>query len=326
MSALHTEDIRFNSSDGTSRVAGYFFWDDSRPVRAVLQISHGMCEYILRYRDFAAFMASHGFAVCGNDHLGHGATSPDEAADGFFAKKGGRFYVLRDLKTMNTLARRRWPGLPLILLGHSMGSFFARWFAETYPDALDALIISGTGGPNPAAGAGLALTAAISKLRGPKYRSELVQNMAFGAYLRKIENPATPYDWISRDKTIVEAYAKDPKCTFRFTVSAFHELMATLRTVNRSGWAGKLPKNLPVYLFSGDADPVGDYGKGVGVVYERLRAAGLSDVSLRLYPGGRHEMLNETNRAEVYADLLAWCEAHLKEAETAEITEQKKQP
>lgn len=326
MSALHTEDIRFKSSDGQSQVAGYFFWDDSQPVRAVLQISHGMCEYILRYRDFAAFMASHGFAVCGNDHLGHGATSPDETTDGFFAPKGGRFYVLRDLKTMNGLARRRWPGRPLILLGHSMGSFFARWFAETYPDALDALIISGTGGPNPAAGAGLAVTTAISKLRGPKYRSELVQNMAFGAYLRRVENPETPYDWISRDKAIVAAYAQDPKCTFRFTASAFHELMAVLRTVNRPEWAGKLCKNLPIWLFSGDADPVGDYGKGVNTVYERLKEAGLADVSLTLYPDGRHEMLNETNRAEVYADLLAWCEAHLKDAENAETLEQKKEP
>lgn len=178
MSALRTEDIRFKSSDGIHEVAGYYFTDESRPPRAILQISHGMCEYIGRYRDFAAFMAGHGFAVCGNDHLGHGATSPDEDTDGFFAEKGGRFYVLRDLKSMNDLARRRWPGLPLILLGHSMGSFFARWFAEVYPDALDALIISGTGGPNPAAGAGLALTNLVGAARGPKYRSKLVNNMA----------------------------------------------------------------------------------------------------------------------------------------------------
>lgn len=311
MSALRTEDIRFKSSDGIHEIAGYFFTDESQPPRAILQISHGMCEYIGRYRDFAAFMASHGFAVCGNDHLGHGASSPDADTDGFFAEKGGRFYVLRDLKSMNDLARKRWPGLPLILLGHSMGSFFARWFAEVYPDALDALIISGTGGPNPAAGAGLALTNLVGAARGPKYRSQLVHNMAFGAYLKQIEAPKTPYDWISRDEEIVAAYAKDPKCTFQFTVSAFHELMAVLRQVNRPAWAGTIRTDLPVWLFSGEADPVGDYGKGVRTVYERLKAAGLADLQLKLYPGGRHEMLNETNRAEVYADVLGWCEAHL---------------
>lgn len=309
MSGLRTENISFKSSDGVHEVAGYFFEDEA--PRAVLQISHGMCEYIGRYRDFAAFMAAHGFAVCGNDHLGHGATSPDPETDGWFADKGGRFYVLRDLKTMNALARKRWPGLPVFLLGHSMGSFFARWFAETYPDALDALIISGTGGPNPAAGAGLALTKAVGTLRGQKYRSQLVHNMAFGAYLKRVENPETPYDWISRDKQIVSAYANDPKCTFQFTVSAFHELMATLNEVSRPAWAEHIRTDLPVYLFSGDADPVGDYGKGVQTVYERLKAAGVADIQLKLYPDGRHEMLNETNRAEVYEDVLVWCEAHL---------------
>lgn len=325
MSALHTEDIRFNSSDGTSQAAGYFFTDPGQPPRAILQISHGMCEYIGRYRDFAAFMAAHGFAVCGNDHLGHGATSQSDETDGFLSPKGGRFYMLRDLKTMNGLARSRWPGLPLILLGHSMGSFFARWFAETYPDALDALILSGTGGPNPAAGAGLAMTAMLGKLRGQAYRSQAVHNMAFGAYLKRVENPVTPYDWISRDKEIVAAYANDPKCTFQFTVSAFHELMATLRTVSRPEWAGKIRRDLPIYIFSGDADPVGDYGKGVRTVYGRLKEAGVADLTLKLYPGGRHEMLNETNRAEVYEDVLAWCEAHLA-APGRGVTEQKKEP
>lgn len=310
MSGLKTEDIRFDSANGSDQVAGYFFTEPGVEPKAILQISHGMCEYIGRYRDFAAFMARNGFAVCGNDHLGHGATSGG-GLDGYFAPQDGRRYVLRDLKTMNELARRKWPGLPLVFLGHSMGSFFARKFAAEYPDALDALVISGTGGPNPVSGVGKFVTSLLIKLKGGKARSALVQKLAFGAYLDRIEAPATPYDWISKDPEIVAAYAKDPKCTFTFTLSAFKELVSIQQEVNQPGWAASLKKDTPVYLFSGDMDPVGDYGRGVRKVYESLRAAGVRDVQLKLYAGGRHEMLNEAERAQVYEDVLAWCRAHV---------------
>lgn len=311
MSGLKIEDISFKSADGQNTVAAWFFTAPGVEARAVLQISHGMCEYIGRYRDFAAFMAQNGYAVCGNDHLGHGDTSAGPSQDGYFGK-GGRQYVLRDLKTMNELARQRFPGLPVVLLGHSMGSFYARWFAAEYPDAIDALILSGTGGPNPAAGAGLALTSLLAKLKGPAYRSKLVHHMAFGAYLKRVPAPATLYDWISTDPQIVAAYAADPRCTFMFTVNGFHELMATLKQVSSPAWAARLKKDTPVYLFSGDMDPVGDYGKGVRQVYQMMKDAGVRDVQLKLYPGGRHEMLNEVDRAQVYADVLAWCGAHIK--------------
>ena len=211
---------------------------------------------------------------------------------------------------MNRLAREAYPGLPVILLGHSMGSFFARMYAVLYPETLHALVLSGTGGPNPLAGVGLALTEAIGRVKGRKHRSKFLNNMAFGQYLKRVDSPDTPYDWISRDKEVVARYAQDAKCTFIFTASAFHELMAILRAVNRPQWAQKVDKRLPVALFAGDADPVGDYGRGVESVYRALKDAGVKDVFLKLYPGARHEILNETNRAEVYADILAWCVAH----------------
>ncbi len=153
------------------------------------------------------------------------------------------------------------------------------------------------------AGVGAVLTKWIGKLKGAKHRSQFLNNMAFGQYLKRVENPATPYDWISRDAQIVAKYAADEKCTFIFTASAFHDLMTILRAVS---------KTLPVALFAGDMDPVGDYGRGVQTVYRMLQDAGVEDVSIRLYPGARHEILNETNRAEVYADILAWCNAHCK--------------
>lgn len=310
MSEIRTSAIWFNSANGKDRVAGYYYDVPDTTPRAVVQISHGMCEYIGRYQDFASFLVQNGFAVCGNDHLGHGATS-DGGTDGFFSEENGWKYALEDLRTMNRLARERYPGCPVFLLGHSMGSFFARLYAVTYPETIDALLLSGTGGPNPAAGVGIFLTSVLAKWKGPRHRSSLINRMAFGTYLSRISNPNTPYDWITRDQEIVNSYAVDPKCTFIFTVSAFHDLMCVLAKVSTPEWAARFPKELPVMLFSGDMDPVGSYGKGVQKVYDLLCGAGVKDVSIKLYPGGRHEMLNETNRQEVYRDILNWCNTHL---------------
>lgn len=212
---------------------------------------------------------------------------------------------------MNSLVCKEYPGLPLILLGHSMGSFFARMYAITYPETLQGLILSGTGGPNPLGKIGVFLTGVIEKLRGGQYRSKFINNLAFGAYLKQIEHPNTQYDWISRDETIVKTYAQDPKCTYIFTVSAFHEMMCTLQAVSTQEWANKVNVKMPILLLSGDKDPVGDYGKGVAIVHDMLQKAGGVDVSMKLYESGRHEMLNEINRDEVYADVLAWCNAHV---------------
>lgn len=303
-----TESIRFESACPGRETVGYFFDAEGLRPKAVVQISHGMCEYIGRYADFASFLVKHGFAVCGNDHLGHGETGKLAGEYGFFAERDGRTFVLRDLKTMNELARKRWPGVPVILLGHSMGSFFARWFATVYPDAQDALILSGTGGPNPAAGAGIAVAKLLVRVQGAHARSSLLKKLAFGTYLNRIKAPRTPHDWITRDEAIVDAYAADPWCTYTFTNSAMLDLMACLNEVSGQDWADRMPKKLPVYLIAGEEDPVGDYGKGVRTVYGMLQKAGVERLELKLYPGARHEMLNETNRAEVYDDLLAWCE------------------
>ena len=279
-------------------------------VRAVLQLSHGMVEYIDRYRPLAEYLADRGILVTGHDHLGHGASIRTKEDYGYFAEPDGNRAVLADLHAVTVLTKELYPDLPYFLLGHSMGSFFARMYAVLYPETLHALVLSGTGGPNPLAGVGLALTEAIGRVKGRKHRSKFLNNMAFGQYLKRVDSPDTPYDWISRDKEVVARYAQDAKCTFIFTASAFHELMAILRAVNRPQWAQKVDKRLPVALFAGDADPVGDYGRGVESVYRALKDAGVKDVFLKLYPGARHEILNETNRAEVYADILAWCVAH----------------
>lgn len=299
--------LDFTSADGKNTIAAYWYQDEAVPVKGIVQISHGMCEYIGRYDAFAAYLCSNGYAVFGNDHLGHGATSDGEnGIDGYFGEKNGREYVLADLHTMNQIAHEKYPHLPLVLLGHSMGSFYARAYAAHWADTISGLIICGTGGANPAAGVGLALTSIIGALRGKTYRSALVNHMAFGAYLKRIEKPNTPYDWICRNEQIVSRYAKDPKCTFVFTVSAFHELMAILKSVSGKSWAASLPKELPIYLIAGEADPVGDYGKGVRQVYDLLRQEEIKSLSISMYPDMRHEILNEIGKEQVYDDVKNW--------------------
>ena len=312
MSEVQKSVTSFKSSNGICEVAAYTYICEAVTPRAILQISHGMCEHISRYDAFAQFMAQNGYIVCGNDHLGHGKTSDNKGGiDGYFGDKNGREYVLRDLHEMNNRITKAYPGLPVVLLGHSMGSFFARLYAVTYPDTIAALVLSGTGGPNPLGGAGLLLTSLLAKVKGPQYRSALVNNMAFGAYLKQIPNHRTQYDWISADEQIVDIYQADPKCTFVFTVSAFHELMTILRDVNSPLWASKLNKAMPIYLFSGDKDPVGDYGKGLAIVKKYIEDAGVKDFTFKLYPNGRHEMLNEINRDAVFTDVLNWCNSHV---------------
>ncbi len=299
-------DIRYKSSDGINEVAGYFYTSDETQPFCVLQISHGMCEYMDRYSEFAHFLAGQGVVVCGNDHLGHGDTAAEPDDYGYFTEKDGRRHVLADLITMNQKAHEAYPGLPVILLGHSMGSFYARRYAVQWPDSIEGLIISGTGGRNPLAGAGLALVRALQGIYGGRHRSKLVRSMVFGSYLNKIENPRTRYDWVSRDEAVAKQYATDPKCTFIFTLNGFHELFSILRDVSSPAWAVGIPKDMPVFVFSGDADPVGDYGKGVKQVAGWLHGAGVKHLEVKLYPGGRHEMINEINRADVYADVLAF--------------------
>ena len=300
------KDIWFSSADGRSKVAGYYYEASGSAPFCLVQISHGMCEYIGRYDDFASYLAQNGCVVCGNDHIGHGrsVSTPDDL--GYLGGRGGRCHAISDMKTMNQLAREAYPGLPLVLLGHSMGSFFSRRFAADWPELLDGLVISGTGGPNPLSKVGILLTRLMEKMHGSHHRSALVHNMAFGAYLKKIGGAKTNYDWISRDEQIVQTYNNDPLCTFRFTASGFGELFSALADVSSPAWAEALRKDMPVMMIQGDADPVGDYGRGTAVVRGWLEAAGVQPLEYKVYPGGRHEMLNETNRQGVYGDVLGF--------------------
>lgn len=309
-SEIQRKDICFKSSNGVSIVSGAIYTHSMVPPKAIVQISHGMCEHVERYHEFISFLAANGYAVAAHDHLGHGKTAGSPDNYGFFAEENGAKCVLQDLQQMNTIVHQQFPHLPVFLLGHSMGSFFARLFCAVYPKNIAGLLLSGTAGPTAGVDAGILLTEFLCKTKGPRYVSAAVNKIAFGKYLSKIKNPKTPYDWISRDERIIADYQKDPACTFSFTVSAFHEMFRVLRAVSSKQWAEKIPASMPVFLFSGDADPVGNYGKGVIEVEKMLKEAGLKDVELVLYANGRHEMLNELNRTKVYRDVLDWLNQH----------------
>ncbi len=308
---IRVDEISFASSNGRSLVKGWIYAPMEGECKGIVQISHGMCEYIGRYDPFLRFLARHGYVACGNDHIGHGYSSPDREHLGYMGGLDGDRWIVEDLHRFNRIVRKIHPGLPCFLLGHSMGSFAARVYASQYGHTLSGLILSGTGGKNPAAPLGEKLACVLSHGEGARRRTPLLTKLIFQDYNRAFEPRRTDSDWLSRDNDLVDRYADDPFCTFTFTNSGYVALLRLHQKANSRKTFQRTPKHLPVYLFSGDKDPVGGNGEGVSQVFRRYNEAGLQDVELKLYPDGRHEMLNEINRQEVYEDVLGWLDFHL---------------
>ena len=294
------------STDGTHTLRGVVFLPEGKPV-GILQVVHGMTEYIGRYRRFMEDMAAAGWLVCGHDHLGHGQTA-DPSEWGFIAHKGGWDILCRDAAAFGEAVRAEYEAdygrLPFVLMGHSMGSFVARLTAERYipADRLAGLIIMGTGGPNPAAGAGIALSGAIKTFRGDKHVSKLLYALVFGGYVGPFRDEDDIYAWLTTDRAVRDVYRQDPLCTFPFTVSAMGDLIRLTKYANRRAWFKSLPNTYPVLLVSGQNDPVGGMSKGVEAVRRNLERAG-KDVTCRLYEGYRHEILNDACYGEVAEDI-----------------------
>ena len=301
-------EFTYPSSDGVHQIHAAEWTPDITEPRGVVQLVHGISEYILRYAPFAEYLTRYGFIVVGDDHLGHGKTASGPEEYGFIAEQDGWTHMADDVRALRVLTGEKYPGLPYFLLGHSMGSFLARTYLIRWPGTLTGAILSGTGQePAPTVALGKFLTG----IGNPRKVNKLVNSLSLGAYNKKFAPNRTSADWISRDEQIVDAYVADPLCSFVPTAGMNHDMMGGLQFIAGKENLSRMDKDTPVYFFSGDKDPVGGMGKGVRKVCGFFRDAGVKDVTLKLYPGGRHEMLNETNRDEVYADVLSWLEKHL---------------
>jgi alpha-beta hydrolase superfamily lysophospholipase len=289
-------------------------WLPDGQAKAVVQIAHGLAEHSSRYARFAQRLTDHGYAVYGSDHRGHGQTSGESSGKrGFFNEKDGWQTVVDDLHAVTDKAREEQPGLPVFLLGHSMGSFISRGYAAQYGSELAGLVLSGTAGGAGALGkVGIFLAATQARLRGHSHTSGLMNTLTFGQYNSAFKPTRTDFDWLSRDPDEVDKYINDPDCGFVFSAGGFADLLRGLETVNTDRSASRIPKGLPVHLVSGDKDPVGGKdGKGVRTVADQLRRLGVHDVTLTLWPDARHEILNETNRDQVETEIVEWLDAHL---------------
>lgn len=314
MAMVRKEEFYYDSQDKLTKIHAVRWVPEGKP-RAVLQIVHGMVEYVDRYDHFARYMAEHGFVVVGNDHLGHGLSVNSDEDLGYFAEKHGNQIVLKDIHRLKKLTQVKFPHLPYFILGHSMGSFLLRQYLLRYGDSLSGAVIMGTGNqPKLILRAGRILCRLIAKAKGWRYRSPLVDSMAFGSYNKKFRNEGCEVSWLTKDREIVKAYQSDKLCTFKFTLNAYYNMMTGMYELLKEDNLQRMPKDLPLFLVSGRDDPVGDFGRSVDGLYEQYIALGMTNVKRKLYDRDRHEILNEQDKETVFEDLRQWFDQQLETA------------
>lgn len=284
---------------------------DDKP-RGVVQIAHGMAEHSGRYKRFAEALTAEGFAVFANDHRGHGRTAKSEDERGHLADENGWEQVVGDMKQVTDVIKKKFPDLPIILFGHSMGSFLSRLYAQKHGSLLSGLILSGTGSdPGMMGSIGLGIANRELRKKGKRAKSEMMNKLIFGGYNKAFAPPRTPFDWLSRDVAEVDKYIEDPHCGFIASTTFYVDMIKELKTLDRQENLQHIPKDLPIFLISGDKDPVGGNTKGVLKAFKSLKKAGIEDVTYHFYEGARHELLNETNREEVTKDIIKWIQEKL---------------
>ena len=294
-------EFEFRADDGQALFGRC--WLPEGPPRAVLQIAHGLAEHSARYARLAAALNEAGYAAYANDHRGHGPKAAP-ANLGHFADEGGWDKVVGDLWTFNRLIVAEQPGVPIVFLGHSLGSFLGRGFISGHSDALAGVALSGSSGKPPMIATLGRIVAREERLRlGRRGKSDPVIQMWFGEFNKPFKPARTPYDWLSRDEKEVDAFVADPLCGFPFTTQLAIDVLDALPRVTSPASLASIRKDLPIYVFSGERDPVGVNIKGL---IQDLKGAGFTRLTTRLYLDARHEMLNETNRDEVTRDLIAW--------------------
>ncbi|WP_130812888.1 alpha/beta fold hydrolase [Olsenella sp. Marseille-P4559] len=312
------ERFTFPSTDGVSTISACAWWPtgmasaraEERPApRGVVQLVHGMAEHIDRYDAFARFLASHGFLVVGHDQIGHGRSCSPEHWGELPVGSGARALV-EDIGVLRGIAQERVaPGTRYVIFGHSMGSFEVRAYVSRHGEGLAGAVVCGTGFlPSAASRAALRITWLEAFFRGADYHSEFVDSMGAGGYGKAIPDARTNLDWLSYNRKNVDDYIADPSCGFMFSVGAYHELAALTAEANSPTCAAGVPRDLPLLYIAGAEDPVGSNGEGVEKAAALARGAGSADVTVKIYPHMRHEILNEAGHEQVFADVLAWIE------------------
>ena len=304
-----TNNFTYLSADGKTNIHAVKWTPDDGGYRAVLQITHGMVEYIERYIPFAEFLTQKGYMVVGHDHIGHGASISDKEDWGYFYENAPSDILVSDMHTLRTMIQQENPGVPYFMLGHSMGSFMLRKYLAFHNENLRGAIIMGTGFiPEGTTKLALWLTDVVGRLKGTRHRSPLLAKLLYGPSYKNFDTTGAEPEksWLTKDAEIVKKYYKDPCCTFRFTVNGYRGLFESVNFSCNLDNVKEIPAKLPIFIVSGKEDPVGDLGKGVMKVYDMFEEAGSLDVTYQLYENDRHEILNETDKEIVFSDLLAW--------------------
>lgn len=305
------KEIRLPSKDGVHKLH-VVIWEPDEEVKAVLQISHGMTEMIMRYDHFARFLNTKGILVIGNDHLGHGETAGCDEDLGYFCPKNMSETVVKDLHSVTEYAKREYPGVPYFLLGHSMGSFMARRYLMTYGKELTGAVIVGTGAQKKQdLLMGKIVSSFIQLFKGARHRSMFMKNASFGSFNERFKRDAHSCAWLTRDEKVWEFCANHKYCNFAFTINGYKTLFDVLSFIQKRENIAKIPKKLPIFMVAGSDDPVGDYGVDVQKIYEIYKQTGIEDICIKLYENDRHEILNELDKDVVYHDIYNWLEEHM---------------
>lgn len=292
----------------------YYHWKakENVPFKGVIQISHGIGEHAGRYKWIAKKLRKQGYEVYANDHRIHGKSSKSNEYLGFYDGENYFSDAINDMRKLTEIIKKEHPNKKIILLGHSMGSLLSREYVTLYGDDLQALILSGTGAFIKGLGSfGLISTEFFSKLNGKHRSNEILKNLFFHQFNKNFKPNRTKVDWISSDEKQVDKFEADPLRIEDFSLGVFRDILKGSKKINHPEMFERTPNNIPIYIFSGDKDPVGEMGKGVKKVAKYYKKNGVHDVTLKLYEGGRHEMLNEINRNEVEKDLLKWLNEHI---------------
>lgn len=304
----YTEKIASTDSKNDLNV---IIWETEKEPIGVLQIVHGMAEYIDRYDNFAKYMTEQGFNVIGHDHLGHGHSVSDEHDYGFFAEENGDKIIIEDMHSVTQYAREKWEELPNFILGHSMGSFCLRQYLTKYSNDVFGAIIMGTGWiPSAAALLGKTIATNTCKSKGSHTVNPLLIKLTLEPYNKPFAPARTNCDWLSRDEKQVDLYVNDKLCGFDFTAGAYKDFFTVLEKIAKNRQLIGMRKSLPILITSGSVDPVGGK-KACEKLNAQYKRCGIDDVTLKLWENDRHEILNELDKSNVYRYIYNWLKSKI---------------